>query len=448
MGAKLFDACFHYILAQAHQHKLWGTKGDRWLIDSFHTYANAVKMGTYRLVFHGMLNIVQHLKRAHRPLFNRLKQTLNVSSWFKKLPASSTPEERGAQFSQLVARAYALLTWFESDGTHPFFWGWEDGKKQLRSLELQAILYKILLQNTRQKQADPKEQGVSKDETSTANTAYEKIPKTERPADRIENAHDPDVRSGNKSPTKRFTGDKCQVVQEDNSQMIVDIEPIPGNEHDGQALERMVGKIIETHGIVPPEIVGDSHYGGASNRLAMQEKHLDLRAPIPNFVNTRGLLSNNVFTYDELSCSVTCPAGKSTTRRNRTEHPGGYRYIFKAAVCKSCPLFKECTKSNKGRTIFISNHYKLMQEAETYNGTEAGMAALQSRNKIERTNHELANHHGLRNPRTRNRDNLRTTAKLKGMAINVKLMIKNLGKAVTDPFVRYPRTKKIASLCS
>ena len=71
--------------------------------------------------------------------------------------------------------------------------------------------------------------------------------------------------------------------------------------------------------------------------------------------------------------------------------------------------------------------------------TEAGQAALNARNKIERTNHELANHHGLRKPRTRGHNKLSITGKLKGMAINVKLMVKNLGSVVKDPFIRYKR---------
>jgi hypothetical protein len=452
MGSELFHACFHYILAQALQHKLWGNNGMRWLMDSFHTYANAVKMSAYRLVLHGTLNIIQQLKRANRPLFNQLERTLHISTWFQKLPSSSTPEERVADFSQLVARAYALLTWFESDRIRTLFWTWEDSKTQLRSLELQAILYKILLQNTREKLAGSVGQEVTKEETSqdrtvVADTTYEKIPKKERPADRIENAHDPSVRSGNKSPTKRFTGDKCQVVQEDGSLVIIEIEPIPGNEHDGQALEKMMETIIETHGIVPPELTGDSHYGSISNRLAMQEKHIELRAPVPKVTNPKGLLSMNEFTYDEESCSVMCPAGNVTTKRYREEKFGGFRFSFKLDVCKRCPLLEGCTTNKKGRTIFISDHYKMMQEAEEYNVSEVGKAVLQDRYKIERTNNELANHHGLRNPRTRSREKMRITTKLKGMAVNVKLMVKKLGTAVRDPFVRYPRKKKIALLC-
>ena len=39
MGSDLFDACHHHILSLALAKGLWGKEGDRWLIDSFHTYA-------------------------------------------------------------------------------------------------------------------------------------------------------------------------------------------------------------------------------------------------------------------------------------------------------------------------------------------------------------------------------------------------------------------------
>ncbi|CAK4848262.1 unnamed protein product, partial [Aphanomyces euteiches] len=450
MGTVLFDACFHYILSQAKQHKLWGAKDERWLIDSFHTHANAVKMSAYRLVFHGMLNVVQQLKRAYRPLFNLLEKTLRVSSWFKRLPASLTPEQRIVAFSKLVARAYGLLTWLDSEAARPLFWKWEADKKQLRSLELQAILWTILQQNTRKNKTIPKEESPSKAENSDGDTPgdLEKIPRSERPLDRIENAHDPEMRSGNKTPTKRFFGDKIQVVEEDHSHFILEVQPIPGNEHDGQCLQEIVSRIIEIHEVTPIEMIGDSHYGSGSNRLALQENKITLIAPVPNFVNTRGLLSNNHFTYDEGKQNVTCPEGNTTSKRIRQKLLGGFQFKFASAVCSLCPRLKECTASPMGRTIFINDNYKLIKEAEEFNLTQAGQDALNARYKIERTNNELANHHGLRKPRTRGRNKLNIISKLKGMAINVKLMVKTLGNEVKDPFIRYKRTKRITSVCS
>jgi hypothetical protein len=382
MGHVLFDACFHYILAQAKQHKLWGAKNDRWLIDSFHTHANAVKMSAYRLIFHGMLNVVQQLKRAHRPLFKLMEKNLQVSAWFERLPASLTPEERLVAFSKLVARAYALLTWLDSEAIRPLFWQWDDDKKQLRSLELSDLVDPLAAKHPKKKKRIPKDtkgyQRIPKEDNSSkavnpdgTTDDLEKIPRSERPLDRIENAHDPEMRSGNKTPTKRFFGDKIQVIEEEHSHLILEVRPIPGNEHDGHRLEEIVNRIIENHEFTPTEIVGDSHYGSGSNRVALQEKGITLRAPVPNFVNTRGHLSSDHFTYDEEQQSVTCLEGKKTSKRTRHNGHGGVRFTFSPVVCGDCPRLKECTDSKKGRTIFISDNYKLMKEADEFNLTEA-----------------------------------------------------------------------------
>jgi len=242
MGDHLFHACFHYILAQAKQHGLWGHCDDRWFVDAFHTHARAVRMGAHRLVFHGMLNIVQHLKRSNRPLFQLAVDRLNLTEWFKLTSGKATPEERVAAFSLLVARAYALLSWFEHGEAHQQFWQWANKKQQLRSLELQAMLYKILQQNTRPTNPDdPSPTPGQRDETSVSDTpAYEKIPRKERPRDRIVNAHDPDLRNGQKGANLPFTGDKIQVVESDASGLILEIEPIPGNEADGDRLSALI----------------------------------------------------------------------------------------------------------------------------------------------------------------------------------------------------------------
>jgi hypothetical protein len=63
-------------------------------------------------------------------------------------------------------------------------------------------------------------------------------------------------------------------------------------------------------------------------------------------------------------------------------------------------MFEQCTTSENGRTIFISDYYEIMEQAKSYNLTEAGKKALSARYDVERTNHEAANHHGLRKPRT------------------------------------------------
>lgn len=438
LGDALFDACFHYVLAQARAHKLWGEKGDRWLMDSFHTHALAATMGSYRLIVHGILNIVQHLKRTNRSLFDLVEQQLKISEWFKKLPKTATEEERFAAFSMLVARAYSLLAWFEGEAIRPGFWSWENKKQQLRSLELRAILYRILSENTEPTDGSP--------DTPEENM-YQKIPRKKRPKKRIVNAHDPDVRLGFKSKSVCFEGDKIQVVQSHQSGLIMEMEPIPGCEHDGERVQEIIRRLNNIHGVKPSDLVGDSLYGTGANREGMLRDGITLHAPILPAPNPTKLLSSEHFTYDTEKMRVTCPEGQTTTKRTKHKTNNGVDHTFPAQICNACPIKAQCTTSNQGRTIIINDHYDLIQAAKIYNASEEGQKTLKSRLQIERVNHELANHHELRHPRTRGRKKLRITAKMKGIVVNVKMMVKQLTEPIKNPFVRYKRRRGVEPVC-
>ncbi|MGN7479880.1 transposase, partial [Solibacillus silvestris] len=175
MGAALFDACHHHILSQALAKGLWGKENDRWLIDSFHTYANIAKVGAYRLIQQGILQILQHIKRSYPKLSAFLLQKCGLKSFLKRLSDRATEKERLLLFSRLVVEAYSLLHWLESEKTNPLFWTWDNPKQQLRCLELQAILYQILQENTKLK--DPDESGSAGQEPPQ----YQELSKKEKP---------------------------------------------------------------------------------------------------------------------------------------------------------------------------------------------------------------------------------------------------------------------------
>lgn len=442
MGDSLFEACFHYILAQARAHKLWTVQGDRWLIDTFQTLSISKQMSCYRLIKHGILNLIQHMKRCNRPLFEQLEKMLNFTTWFEYLDFSASEEGKSMAFNQLVARAYSLLHGFENDVIKKDFWAWSNKQHQLRSLTLQAILCRILAENTRPyTKTDVDNSGKSLE------LEHERIPRKERPKNRIENAHDPDMRLAKKGKHV-FFGDKIQVLESDSSGLIVAIEAIPGNEHDGQRMKKMVQRSMEIHGASPTEVVGDTAYGSGPNRLAFREMELDLCAPVAPPSNPSGLFSSELFFFNKQKLLVTCPANQTTTHRTRNKQQEAFQYKFPKQVCATCPLKEQCTNNKTGRTITINDNYDMFEAAKNYNESEQGKASLQSRYKVERTNNELANHHEMRHPRTRRRSKLNAIAQLKGMVINIKLMVKKLVSPVSKPFIRRKRFGGLGFVCS
>lgn len=430
MGSALFDACHHHILSQALAQGLWGKEGERWLIDSFHTYANIAKVGAYRLIQQGILQLIHHIKRTYPKLYTSLLQDYTLHNLLKRISDRTPEKDRLVLFSRLVVEAYSLLHWLESDKINPLFWTWGNAKQQLRCLELQAILYQILQENT--KPVDPDKPEGTKSEP----LQYRKLSKKEKPQDRIRNAYDSEIRCGYKSKSVKFTGDKVQIVESRDNGLILDAEPIPGNEWDGERAIPMVKRVMDCHGIKPKELIGDTSYGTGENRQKTQEMEILLIAPIQKSTNPTGLLDNDWFVYDAEEDQVTCPQGYSTSKKVRNNPSQGYQFKFEEHTCQACPLLEQCTTNKKGRTIFISDHYELMEQGKSYNQTEAGKRALRDRYDVERTNHEVANHHGLRKPRTRGREALRISSKLTAMVINVKIMVKKLAEPI-QPFYRY-----------
>ena len=438
MGDALFHACFHYVLAQAKRYGLWGQDGDTWLIDSFATQAHASRMGAQRLIEKGLLQILHQLKRANYPLFQLAMEKLQCQTWRVRLPKGASAEERAHAFHLLVVRAYSLLSWFEHGQAHTLFWQWSDAKRQLRSLELQAVLYTILQQNTRPV--------LPATDASEPEPTFEKIPFKERPKDRIVSAVNPDLRFAVKRGTLHT--DKIQVVQSHASDFLVEIEPIPGNEHDGKRTRQLIDSVMDHHETEPELVSGDTAYGYGVYRAQLADAPYSLVTPIATPVNPSKLLSKEQFQYDAERDCFTCPQGQITVHKKRNNVEAGNQYYFDAAACQACPIRDTCTTNEKGRSLFISDHYQLTENAKAMNETPKGQAALQARNQVERKNNELANHHAMRRPYARSRKKLRIFAKLKGMAVNVKLMVRKLGYRYTDPFVRHKnRQPRGAAAC-
>lgn len=424
MGAALFDACHHHILSQAKQKGLWGDNKDVWLVDSFHTNGHVARMSAYRLIKQSVLRVLNHLKRAHRVLYRQLGLELDLQPLTAKLPPKPTPEHLAVSFSQLVVLAYGLLHWFEKESIRPIFWSWQDRDRQLVSLERQAILFRILMENTAP--SDPND----------PNGTYKKRPRKDRPADRLLSSVDPDVRNGKKSQSVAFTGDKIQVVMSAAHNLVLLAEPIPGNETDGERLQELVNTVREQHAVKPEAVVADSAYGHGRHRRAFHADSIILAAPLKAVNdNHTGLFSNDRFTYDAEAATMTCPAGLVTQRSTYNRQLEGRQYQFPKKACEGCHLREQCTNSAHGRKVFISDYYDEFQQAKAFNKTEQAKWLFKQRNAVERKNNEMKNHNGLGHACVRTRGKRRAYVKIVSIVVNLKQVVKQQA-ALTLGFVR------------
>lgn len=423
MGSALFDACHHYVLAQAKQIGLWGDNKDVWLVDSFHTNGHVAGLSAYRLIKQAVIRVINHLKRANSILYRQLGLEMDFAPLTAKLPPNPTPEDVAASFSRLVVLAYGLLHWFEKATIRPIFWSWKDSDRQLASLERQAILFRILTENTVPGGPDDPE------------GTYKKRPRKDRPSDRLISSVDPDVRVGKKR-SMAFVGDKIQVVMSAAHNVVLLAEPIPGNETDGERLQELVNTIRERHDVKPEAVVTDSAYGAGHHRRSFAADGINLVAPLQNVNdNHTGLFTNDRFIFDPEAKTITCPAGLTTNKSNYNKNLEGTQYKFAKGSCQACPLREQCTKSAQGRTIFISDYYDEFEKAKAFNATEQAAELFEQRNAVERKNNEMKNHNGLGHACTHLREKRRVYVKIVGMVVNLKQFVKQQGP-LTLGFVR------------
>jgi hypothetical protein len=74
--------------------------------------------------------------------------------------------------------------------------------------------------------------------------------------------------------------------------------------------------------------------------------------PKPDWSPTPELFQATAFTLNEAGDELTCPGGETTRTRYRDAKDHGWRYHFRAAQCRACPLRAQCVtaQNQRGRT--------------------------------------------------------------------------------------------------
>jgi transposase len=427
MGEAMFRACHLYILAQLYQHGLWGDKSEQWIIDSFPSNIQMVRRGARRLIQQAMLRVVQHLRKQAPQAVCQAAQSLPLDAMGSRLGSDATTAESMLTFSKLVAQAYGLLLWFENENVRPLLEGW---KHYEQSQHLQAILRRILEENSRPIDPEGPKPG------QPADVQFEKIPRGERPKDRIESAMDPEARTGLKGK-KETVGYKTQNLCTTGG-IILDARIVPANEHDQTAVPDMAATIQQFFGLTPAALIGDTAYGHGRHRVRLAKQGVSVVAPVQPSTNPTRLFGIASFIYEKEQDKFTCPGGEQSVRKYHTPQLDGTQYRFDKQACASCSLRTECTTNASGRTVFRSDYAHLYEKATNYNASLAGQEELRKRYVVERKNQEMKNNCGLGHALTRSRISLQLKALTAAMVVNLKYAVRKLRNPKSG-FLRHRR---------
>ena len=280
---------------------------------------------------------------------------------------------RTALLAKIVADADRLLELSrQARGELP-----EDGEERQRIVAAAELLGQLLLQDV-----ERTEGGVSlKDGVSR---------------DRMTSVHDPEMRHGHKSSSRRFDGHKGAIVLDTDSQLITAVEVLPGNAPDNLGALELVEQSEANTGVPVEEAMGDAAYGDGGTRQTFADAGRTLIARVPGRPN-RSHFPKEDFRIDLEAGSCTCPAGQVTRTivpvGRRTDQMGRtYRlkaFRFDAAVCGACPLRSQwlAAKPGTGRTVRLHPQEALLQQARARQHSEGFTEYRQRRVAVE---HRLA----------------------------------------------------------
>ncbi len=249
--------------------------------------------------------------------------------------------------------------------------------------------------------------------------------KKDKPSDLLVSPVDPDARYGAKSVSKKFQGYKANVTETVESRFITNITALPGNKPDGS---NMVETVTEQkqHGLQPVKLIGDTAYGEGLSRKILQADGTIVVAPL-SVRNTRirSVYPISMFSYDEETNLLTCPAGV-TTKQSFWDRQRSIRiFHFPMPACGKCPRQPECTTAKDGRrTVGIGPANKELREAEVYNRTEQFKEDMKLRPAVEGKLSELVRYHGMRRARYRGINKLSLQLYFTATAVNLKRWIK------------------------
>ena len=233
----------------------------------------------------------------------------------------------------------------------------ENGEERQHIVTAAELLGQLLLQDIERKSGDG-DDGVSlKDGVSK---------------DRMMSVHDPEMRHGHKSSSRRFDGHKAAIVVDTDTQLITAVAVLPGNAPDNLGALELVEQSEANTGVPVQEAMGDAAYGDGATRQTFADAGRKLVARVPGRPDRKHFPKDD-FVIDLAAGSCTCPAGQVThtivPAGKRTDAAGRvYRlqaFQFDGAECRTCPLRSQCiaAKGRKGRRVLIHPQEGLLQEA-------------------------------------------------------------------------------------
>jgi len=248
-----------------------------------------------------------------------------------------------------------------------------------------------------------------------------------RTADRLVSTTDPDatpMRLGSEGQTK-LGYQAHYTVDGGKARVILNVLVTPSEVTENRPMLDLLWRTAFRWRMWPDHVTGDAKYGTTENVVAVEKAGIRAYVAIPNFdFRDTGLFGAGHFRYDPEKDLYVCPAEEHLHRHARTSGNRGTRYRAKVEACNACELKKQCTDSEKGRTIYRRPDENYYERVRAYRGSFPYEKALRKRNVwVEPLFAEAKDWHGMRKFRLRRLEKVNIEALLIASGQNVKRLL-------------------------
>lgn len=205
--------------------------------------------------------------------------------------------------------------------------------------------------------------------------------------------------------------------------LITDTFATPGNVHDSQPYLARLDRQLERFDLNPVAVGLDAGYNTAMLCHLILERQIE---PVMGYRRPnkgKGLLRKSAFSYEKDSNSYRCPQGQSL-QYSTTNRDGYHEYKSDPAICRNCPLLKQCTRSKNQTKVLTRHVFEQAKEAANQTRLSAWGKKIYQRRKetVERSFADAKQHHGHRYARFRGLQNVQMQCLMAGTAQNIKKM--------------------------
>jgi IS5 family transposase len=313
--------------------------------------------------------------------------------------------------------------------------GTEDAKDEVRLLERVNHLRTILAwadEVPKQEIFGQQTEAVQQRLRSVLATAHKILADRDQPKapDKTLSVHDPDARRGMHGGY--YEGYLLDVSMDADSEIITAVNVLPANGDEANDTVHLIRQEEQAHGNDVQAVSTDSAgFQGPVLRELTDPAGLNVEV----FTKPRQEAPTKGFAAERFSLTVidgratlTCPAGQTTSSRERNAHDTGYRYRFKQTQCSTCALRAECfDKPTAKRRVVTKNDYEAEYAAARAKAETPQYAAVRSQHAaIERKMSELINRHDVRHARYRGRGKVLFQGLMTCLVVNLKRIVRLL----------------------